>query len=396
MMSNRGTPHIKAENPVENDDSSDQISPDLEARLRSFKYEAPSPNGADRVPYPQSLKRPSLKTDFGNDKKPPQNSRKTAKYIDRPPRSKDTSTTTSSPTRRNAPPTTTSTHPSSSTLKSSKSAGYAPPSKYAHLSHLTDVLAPNLLILFVGLNPGVMTAQQGHAYAHPSNLFWRLLASSGITPTRYPASYDVRMPELCSCGFTNIVSRPTATQSELSRAEMVAGTPILEEKVRKWRPEAVCLVGKGIWEAVWEYRKGRKMRKEEWERESGYGWQSWGEKMGRLEGKSGLDGSGEKEEDNMGWDGAWTFVAASTSGASASLKPAEKEEIWRPLGEWVQKRRREKGKEAKRDDEAEPEAAATDNIKEEGREEQDLSNEHECNATRDAPVKQEDEHIGKG
>jgi TDG/mug DNA glycosylase family protein len=30
---------------------------------------------------------------------------------------------------------------------------YGPPSKYAHLPELTDILAPSLLLLFIGLNP---------------------------------------------------------------------------------------------------------------------------------------------------------------------------------------------------------------------------------------------------
>jgi hypothetical protein len=45
-----------------------------------------------------------------------------------------------------------------------------------------------------------------------------------------------------------------------------------------------------------------------------------------------------------GWEGARVFVATSTSGLSASTKPAEKEAIWRPFGEWVQMRRRERAR----------------------------------------------------
>ena len=140
------------------------------------------------------------------------------------------------------------------------------------------------------------------------------------------------MPRLCACGFTNIVARPTSTQAQLSRAEMVAGTPVLEEKARRWKPEAVCIVGKGIWEAIFEYRYGRKPKKEEFK----YGWQEEREKMGKPE---------RDDERQYGWDGAWVFVAASTSGASASLRPEEKEAIWRPLGDWVQRRRQERAAE---------------------------------------------------
>lgn len=203
-----------------------------------------------------------------------------------------------------------------------KSSRYAPPSKYAHLPALHDVLAPGLICIFVGTNPGIRTATAGHAYAHPSNLFWKLLHSSGCTDVRLPPERDVDLPRLYSMGNTNIVERPSKDAAELSKAEMAAGTPVLEEKVRRFRPEAVCIVGKGIWEAVWRWRYGREIKKNEFR----YGWQDEGEKMG-----------GDRE-----WGGAWVFVASSTSGLSASLRPAEKEAIWAPFGTWVKRRRQER------------------------------------------------------
>ena len=211
-----------------------------------------------------------------------------------------------------------------------QSAKYAAPSKYAHLPYLNDVITDNLILLFIGLNPGVTTAKEGHAYAHPSNHFWKLLYSSGCTDRRCSPEEDVNMPELYSMGFTNIVSRPSKDQSELTRSEMVAGTPILEEKARRWRPEAVCLVGKGIWEAVYQWKYGKKLPKAEFK----YGWQDDQHNLGK-----------DKE-----WTGAMIFVAASTSGASASLKPPEKEAIWQPLGEWVKRRRVERAKVMKESD----------------------------------------------
>ncbi|RJE23508.1 UreE_C, partial [Aspergillus sclerotialis] len=128
---------------------------------------------------------------------------------------------------------------------------------------LRDSIAPNLVVLLVGVNPGIMTGETGFAYAHPSNLFWKLLHSSGITSIRHPPSDTYRLPELYSVGNTNIVERPTRDASMLSKAEMNAGVPVLEAKVAKQRPEAVCLVGKSIWEAVWRVRRGRAIKKEE-------------------------------------------------------------------------------------------------------------------------------------
>ncbi|KAF9875803.1 mismatch-specific thymine-DNA glycosylate [Colletotrichum karsti] len=203
--------------------------------------------------------------------------------------------------------------------------GYAPPSTYAHLPPLVDILAPDLLILFVGLNPGLETARTGHVYAHPSNLFWKLLFSSGVTPRLCLPAEDRELPALYGLGNTNIVARPSRNGAELSRAEMDEGVGALEDKVRGCRPETVCVVGKSIWESVWRVRHGRGIRKEEFR----YGWQDEGENMGVVEGPE-------------AWGGARVFVATSTSGLAATLKPAEKERIWRELGEWCERRRAER------------------------------------------------------
>jgi len=107
---------------------------------------------------------------------------------------------------------------------------------------------------------------------------------------------------------------------------MDAGVAILEEKIRKFRPEAVAIVGKSIWESVWRVRHGKPIKKDEFK----YGWQTEGENMGALS-------EGEKN-----WEGAKVFVASSTSGLAATLLPAEKERIWAELGSWVKQRREER------------------------------------------------------
>ncbi|KAG5988690.1 hypothetical protein E4U43_004663 [Claviceps pusilla] len=213
------------------------------------------------------------------------------------------------------------------------STGYAPPAQYAHLPLLPDALGPNLLVLFIGLNPGISTALTGHAYAHPSNLFWKLLHSSGITPRRCHPHEDASMPALYALGLTNIVSRPTRNGSQLSRTEMDRGVAILEDKTRRWRPECVCVVGKGIWESIWRVRHGGKAVGPGFR----YGWQDEAENMGVVQGEG-------------GWAGARVFVASSTSGLAATLLPAEKESIWAELGSWVKMRRaeREIGEDANR------------------------------------------------
>ncbi|KAL8919102.1 MAG: hypothetical protein Q9208_006986 [Pyrenodesmia sp. 3 TL-2023] len=216
-----------------------------------------------------------------------------------------------------------------STLKKVKrtSSGYAPPSKYAHvINKLTDSLAPNLICVFIGVNPGIRTATTGHAYNHPSNLFWKLLHKSGCTPRLCRAEEDGDMPRLFDLGLTNIVRRPTKDAGELSKAEMDAGVAELEAKIALDRPEAVAIVGKGIWESLWRVRHGSNIKKEQFK----YGWQDDSERMGVV----------RTDEDQ--WPGARVFVTTTTSGLAAGMRPHEKEEVWRGLGEWVKDRRQQR------------------------------------------------------
>ncbi|MCJ1273061.1 hypothetical protein MMC21_000850 [Puttea exsequens] len=219
---------------------------------------------------------------------------------------------------------------SPSPAKKKRPSSYAPPSKYANLTNLlTDSLAPNLICVFIGVNPGIRTATAGHAYAHPSNLFWKLCYSSGCTPRLCKPEEDHDLPHLYALGHTNIVSRPTKDAGELSKGEMDGGVAVLEEKVRRWRPESVCIVGKSIWESVWRVRHGKKISKGEFR----YGWQDERENMGVV----------RNAEDGEHWRGAKVFVATTTSGLAAGMRPHEKEEVWRGLGEWVRQQRAERG-----------------------------------------------------
>lgn len=114
---------------------------------------------------------------------------------------------------------------------------------HSPVNNLVDSIQPHLMLLLVGLNPGLKTAETGHAYAHPSNLFWKLLHSSGLTARRHLPSETHDLKGLYGIGNTNICVRPTRDGAGLSKDEMEAGVPILDEKIRAFRPEVVCIVG---------------------------------------------------------------------------------------------------------------------------------------------------------
>lgn len=109
-----------------------------------------------------------------------------------------------------------------------------------------DVIAPGLKGLFCGINPGLYTAWMGHHFAYPGNRFWPALHVAGITPRVLHASEE---QELLAYGYgiTNVVPRATARASELDKAEYVRGGERLVEKVRRYRPGMLAVLGLGAY-----------------------------------------------------------------------------------------------------------------------------------------------------
>lgn len=107
---------------------------------------------------------------------------------------------------------------------------------------LPDYLRPGLDIVFIGLNPGLYSAQVGHYFAHKQNRFWPALSASGLVPELVRPDDDARLPDW-SIGLTDIVKRPTSGIHELSRAEFRRGAKVLEEKISYYKPRIVCFVG---------------------------------------------------------------------------------------------------------------------------------------------------------
>src|SRR5215208_6336751 len=87
---------------------------------------------------------------------------------------------------------------------------------------LPDVIAPDLKVLFCGINPGLYTAAIGHHFGRPGNRFWPTLHRAAFTP-RLLSPYEEG--ELLPLGFgiTNVVARATAAAAELSPEEFIEG-----------------------------------------------------------------------------------------------------------------------------------------------------------------------------
>ncbi len=115
------------------------------------------------------------------------------------------------------------------------------------LEPIPDHLQPNLQILFVGFNPSIRSSETGFHYANPTNRFWKILYQAGLTPRKFSPDENEKLLAL-GYGLTNIVARPTKEAANISKEEYAEGAHILKEQIKKYRPKAVCFVGKGVYQ----------------------------------------------------------------------------------------------------------------------------------------------------
>jgi TDG/mug DNA glycosylase family protein len=146
---------------------------------------------------------------------------------------------------------------------------------------LADTVGPDMRVLMVGLNPGLMSADVGVSFARPGNRFWPAALASGLVSRALDPFHALRVDRV---GMTNIVRRATSGAKELLPAEYVDGLRRLERLVRWLQPKCVCFIG------VTGYRLAVDKR-------ATFGWQE-------------------------PFAGIPTYVMPNTSGANAHTKPA--------------------------------------------------------------------------
>jgi double-stranded uracil-DNA glycosylase len=110
----------------------------------------------------------------------------------------------------------------------------------------SDLLGPDLRLVFCGYNPSLTSGRSGYHYAHPGNRFWRVLHAAGITDRLYRPEEDARLLDL-GIGFTNLCPRPTRRADELTREEIRSGAEELRAKLERLRPRAVAYTGIGVY-----------------------------------------------------------------------------------------------------------------------------------------------------
>lgn len=109
-----------------------------------------------------------------------------------------------------------------------------------------DVIGPDLLVLFCGINPGLYTAAVGHHFARPGNRFWPALHGSGFTD-RLLSPFAERELLTLRAGVTNVVPHATATASELTKEDFIKGGRRLRAKVKRYCPRIVAVLGVGAY-----------------------------------------------------------------------------------------------------------------------------------------------------
>src|SRR5213075_2469822 len=107
---------------------------------------------------------------------------------------------------------------------------------------LPDLIAPNLRVLFCGINPGLYTAAVGHHFARPGNRFWPAMHKGGFTPFLLSPFDSDRLLEW-NLGITNMCPRPTAMAHQLTPDELRAGAKVLTRKILRYKPRFVAIIG---------------------------------------------------------------------------------------------------------------------------------------------------------
>jgi TDG/mug DNA glycosylase family protein len=121
---------------------------------------------------------------------------------------------------------------------------------------LPDILAPNLDVLFCGINPGLYTAAVQQHFGRPGNRFWPVLHRAGFTPRLFAPAEQHELLKL-GIGITNVVARATAAADELLREELIEGGGILTKKVLQYQPQYLAVVGIGAYRTAFDRPKAK-------------------------------------------------------------------------------------------------------------------------------------------
>jgi TDG/mug DNA glycosylase family protein len=120
-------------------------------------------------------------------------------------------------------------------------------------SEVPDVLAPDLRVVFCGINPGFVSAAAGAHFANPRNDFWRLLHDAGFTPRQLAPEEQFEALKF-GIGLTNAAFRTTRGSGDLRRADFEAAAERLAALAQELRPRWLAFVGKEAFRGAFRER----------------------------------------------------------------------------------------------------------------------------------------------
>ncbi|MEP6706185.1 MAG: G/U mismatch-specific DNA glycosylase [Pyrinomonadaceae bacterium] len=127
---------------------------------------------------------------------------------------------------------------------------------------ISDVIAPDLRVLFCGINPGLYSGATGHHFARPGNRFWPALLASGFTD-RLLSPAEKRELLKDGYGITNVIARTTASETDLRKDEYAIGARRLRTKLRRYQPKFLAVLGIGAYRVAFNKPKAILGRQEE-------------------------------------------------------------------------------------------------------------------------------------
>jgi len=127
---------------------------------------------------------------------------------------------------------------------------------------IPDLMPDEPRLLFVGINPGLVSAATGLHFARRGNRFYPALVRAGLVDTDDPAGAADQL-RARGVGITNLVARASARADELDPAELVEGRARLADVVLERRPRVVAIAGITSYRTAFGVRGARPGRQPE-------------------------------------------------------------------------------------------------------------------------------------
>ena len=121
------------------------------------------------------------------------------------------------------------------------------------LSAVPDVLAPDLDVVFCGINPGRVSAAAAAHFANPRNDFWRLLHEAGFTPRLVAPAEQFEVLRF-GVGLTNAAPRTTPGSGDLRAGDFAGAADRLARLADELHPRAIAFVGKEAYRGTFRER----------------------------------------------------------------------------------------------------------------------------------------------